>query len=532
MPSPIEITLQLLSKSKNKAAGRLLEDALASSDETVRQSAGREMVSSRGVKGLTDLIQRYDPSDEGTLQLFADNRDKMVPALRSVILGNEEQASRNAFRIMLSNEYFEMIPTLLTIFSERGDRLSGDSPLSEVILHLIEKYIQALENRRQRKYMFGVIMPDIVKALSQALIDHHRTDPPLILNVFLMLFPYFPEEQRDIAKVLRNPSLPAYLSIYKILLSENPPQAFRFVYHCLDNLDPPQLALSVFAKRHDIAFLERMFKAIGEHLSQELIDNLKRIQRFEWLDQLRVILAQLDEIAQRGFVLVVNHSQLSPEERTGLLFDIFRYTKSGGRLAVLETLASEPGERIDHLVWQACDDPSPDVQAEALKLLRQRDLPKASLKILQYAASPHDVVRNVVQHLLPEFRFGRFIDMFDQLGEEQRQAMFKMVKRIDPNLVEEITYQFENGDMATKAKTLLCIEYGELVPTFEESLCTMLMKESNATLRGRAAKLLAAGHRELSRSTLVQAFHRDASPDVRAIAKESLENRPTPWEVK
>jgi len=60
----------------------------------------------------------------------------------------------------------------------------------------------------------------------------------------------------------------------------------------------------------------------------------------------------------------------------------------------------------------------------------------------------------------------------------------------------------------------------------------LLMNAEKPAVRVKVATLLAAGRREFSRGTLVQAFHRDTHPDVRAAAKQSLENRPTQWEVQ
>ncbi len=529
MSHPIDKTLQLLGKSKNKAASRLLESALSSSNETVRRLAGRELVSSRGVRGLTELIQHTDHPDENTLVVFDEYREKTFAALRGAVVSKDPQLCRNAFRIILARQYFEMLPSLLRIFLDGTTEPGTDSPLLEVIDSLFNKYLLALENGRQRRFLYGTVLSDLLRVLSKALTDYRRNDPPLVLYLFLRLYPFFPEEFREMEKIPRNPSLAVYTAIYKLLLNDDAGTAFEFVFHCLNNQDPPPLAMTILSKRYDIPFLEKVFAALEESVSPTFTENLKRTPHLEWVDKIRVILAQLENAPQKGLVAIVRFAGLPIEEKQSLLIDILRHGKPLGRLAALEALSASSGERIDQLVWQASEDVDPEVQSAALKLLKKRELPKASIRILQFADSPHALVRETVQSLLPDFRFSRFLDTFDQMSDEQRQMMFKLIKKMDPNLVEEIRHQLQSGEPVQRAKSLLCVEYGEMVTDFEEELCSVMMKADNPTLRMKAAQLLAAGRREHSRGMLVQAFHRDPVQEVRTAAKESLEKRPAPW---
>ena len=532
MPSPIDKTLQLLGKSKNKAAARLLESALSSSNELVRQAASHELVFNRGIRGLAELIERTDRPDEVVLALFDQHRGKMIAALRSAVVSTNERHNLNAFRIILHQRYYEILPTLLTIFIERGDDWDTDSPLAEVIDSLSIQYVQALDHGRQRRFLRDGVLGDIMRVLTPALLGFHRNDPLLIPTLFLRLYPFFSEKQRDVTKILRNPALPVYMAIHKLLQSEDIQTVYRFVFHCLGNPDPPPLAQTTFSKRIDVPFLEKMFEAVGETMPRDFADNLKRSQYFEWFDKLRVILDQLENASQKGLVDVIKHVNMPLEGKLSQLIDILQYGKPAGRLASLNLLATFSGERIDQQIWQSCDDVDPNVQSAALVHLRRRELPKAALRIIQCADSPHAIVRETVQSLLPEFRFDRFLATFDQMSVEQRSMTFNLIKKIDQNLIEAIRHELQFGEPVQQAKSLLCIEYGDMVVTLEEELCTLLMRSETPALRVKASQLLAAGRRELSRGTLVQAFHRDISPDVRAAAKESLENRPTPWEIK
>ncbi len=121
------------------------------------------------------------------------------------------------------------------------------------------------------------------------------------------------------------------------------------------------------------------------------------------------------------------------------------------------------------------------------------------------------------------------METFEQMTEEQRRLMFRIARKLDPGTIDELTRMLTVGDALDQTKALLCAEYGELSGVLEDPLCVVLAEAKLPSLRTKAADLLAGGQREASRSALVQAFHRDSSPEVRAAAKASLEKRPTPW---
>jgi hypothetical protein len=108
--------------------------------------------------------------------------------------------------------------------------------------------------------------------------------------------------------------------------------------------------------------------------------------------------------------------------------------------------------------------------------------------------------------------------------------MFNIVRQLDKQTSAELSKLLSTGEPMARAKALLCIDYcRDIVPLVEEALCDILARDELSKLRCKAAEQLVAGRREESRTTLVQALHRDGDPEVRAAAKISLENRPAYW---
>ncbi|MDR1963408.1 MAG: hypothetical protein LBQ50_06490 [Planctomycetaceae bacterium] len=530
MTKGIHTTILTLTQSKNKAVIPLLEKALDSSSNAVRKAAGNQLIALNGAKGVLKLISKFDPADETLVDLFNSNRERVFPALRTAISGNDPQLARNAFRIVYTQRFFEILPSMLNAFLNQDKTEAENASLSEGILKLVAKYVQALEERKNRRRLQKTVLSEIVGVLANGLRDFHRNDPDLFLIVFLQLAVFLTEKHSVLTKLLYNPSSALHAVIRRLLFTGKEPYLFRFVVHCLDNPNPPPIALTVFSKRFDIPFISYFLKNLEEPVSVSLKTNLAGLQQIEWLVAFHDLLEQLDEQAQSGLVILVQNLGFPDNEVQAKLLDLFHDGNGKSRVAALAALARFPGEQMDQLVWDACGDTDPNVQAAALSLLGRRNITNANFRILQFANSSHQIVQETIQKLLPDFRLPRFFEMFDQLTEEQRRSMFHVVKVLDPQIVSELSQILVIGEPREKAKALICIGYGGMVLPLEDSLCGVLAKGEMPAIRNKAAELLAAGQRELSRSTLVQAFHRDPDPTVRATAKNSLEKRPAYWE--
>ncbi|MDR0609930.1 MAG: hypothetical protein LBG58_07465 [Planctomycetaceae bacterium] len=530
MPSSINITIQTLAQSRNKSAIPLLEKALDSSSKGVRKSAGNQFINFTGVKSVWKLINKFDPSDEIIINIFNSHREKVFSALRAAITGEDPYLARNAFRVIYTQRYFEILPAMLTAFLDQDRSEEEDTSLSEGILKLIEKYVLALEERKNRRRFNEMVLSEIVAVLLRGLKDFHRNDPDLFVLVFLQIYPFLTDKHSALTKLLHVPSSAFYGVVHRSLLSGREPYIFRFFVHCFSNTNPPQVALTVFSKRFDMPFIAYFLKSLEKPISTPLKINLAVVRPIEWLNSFRSLLDRLDEQAQAGLALLVQNVGFSENEVKSKLLDLLHYSKPQSRLEALTALAQFSGEEIDQLIWDAGGDSDPNIQANALVLLSKRDIQNANFRILQFANSPHEIVRETIQKLLPDFRLSRFFEMFDHLTEEQRRSMFNVVKILDSQIIDELSRILIVGEPRDQAKALLCIDYGSIVLPLEDSLCGVLAKGELAAIRVKAAELLAAGQRDLSRSTLVQALHRDPDPTVRATAKSSLEKRPPQWE--
>jgi hypothetical protein len=406
--------------------------------------------------------------------------------------------------------------------------------LNNDLLRFVNKYTDALEKNdpAEHQLLFNSILPEFSKMLVQKVKAYPFSRHELTLTVYLRLYPFFTEvgNDRDLSLHLRLSTSPVYAATYRRLLKESEPYLFQLITRCLDRLNPPQIVSQILAERSDIPFLDALFKSIKKPLSLELKTNLANLAPPAWISQITSFLKEFDVDAQSGLVLFFQSIPLPPAELQMSLQSIFEHGSGAARVTALSALAAFDSVEIDRFIWDAVGDADPMVQIEALTQLSTRDVPNIPARLVQFADSPQPEVRDTIQKLLPNFRFSRFLQTFDQLDDNQRRRMFNIVRQLDKQTPIELSEMLHTSEPLVRAKAILCIDFcPDVVPQVEDALCDVLATDEMPTLRAKAAELLIAGRSEASRSLLVQAFHRDSHPDVRAAAKNCLENRPTSW---
>jgi len=534
MPSGIDLTLQVIAKSKNKAAAGLLESAFQSTSKTVRKLAGKVLAARRSGQGLETIIRNFDPSDPECVQLVSDNREKLIPGLNGALVGKDIPLARQAFRLAYTQNFYEVLPTLAAYCLGPGNQEQSGTSIQPDFLKFLGKYAAALEKSDpvEHTLLYNTLLPEFSKILVQKVKEYRFTRHELTLTVYLHLYPFFMEAgiDRDLYLQLRLPNSPVYVATYRRLLQASDSYLFRLMTRCLDRLNPPPVVAQILSERADIPFLTAIFKSIKKPLSLELKTNLANLPPLPWVGQIDAFLDKFDAEAQSGLVLLLQNIKLTEDELQTCLLKIYEHGNKEGRLAALTALAQFTCATTDRVFWDAAGDSDPAVQVEALTQLNSRDVPGTASRIMQFVESPHEEVREVIPKLLPNFRFSKFMQTFDQLDEERRRRMFNVVSRLDKQTPEELTKMLQTGEPMLRAKALLCVDYcRDIVPQIEDALCDVLAHDDMPRLRSKAAEQLVAGQRNESRMTLVQAMHRDSNADVRAAAKKSLENRPTRW---
>lgn len=529
MRGGFEKTIRALTRSNNRAAADLLQRAMNSSHEGVRRTACLEVISSKGSPLILEFIRHIDTLDETVREILEENPAKLATPIRIALLGKERLMQKNAIRAALTFRVYDLIPILLNILvPDRSEsRPQTDVPLEELLIRLTRQFVADIQQQNITASLQNYIISETTMILHRIVRNYRRSDDPVALKVFLLIGRYIHDRELKSDPAFRNPMHPIYAALAGILQTEKETYVFEFILESLHAREVPGLVLAAISNRIDIHFLLYLFEELGPDFSPEVLDNLARIHRLEWITQIRPLTSRLTDRGQETLVALLRSTRLPNEEIYLACRQIYQYGKSHGRSAALFEMATSPLEEVDELLLEASEDVEPEVRATALRLLRARNHPQATMKLLKNIDSPDQGVREVVQGLLPEFRIHRFLEMYDLLNDEQRAVTFKIVRKVDPHTNEVLSQEIQTGSTVKKARALKCIELGKLAPQMEEPLCSLLLHGESAPLRIKAAELLSQGRREISRLTLMQAFHNDESYDVRVVAKSSLEIRET-----
>ena len=527
MPIGYEQTIRVLAKSNNRAASELLKLAMDSSHDGIRKSACAEIISIRGPKAVLEYLQNLNTLDDHIREILAANPAKLVAPIRTAFLGKDHALQKNAVRATLQFKVYDMIPALLFMLSDRTEgKMKTSVPIAELLIRLVKQFIKDIENNEISEAMQGYVLQDTKQHLLRSLKNFQRSEDTTCIKVFLLLGRYIQQDPEfNAAELFRNPTHPVYTALAGMVQTENDEFIYQFIVESLEAPKVPGLILAALSNRTDLPFLQYLFENMDSPPSSFFQANLQRIHRFDWIASLRTLLPHFSEKAQQRLLELLKFSDLPHEEVYKVCRQIFQFGKSAGRCAALVEIANVSLEESKEIVTEAIDDDDPNVQATALRQIRKLHSTQGMMLILQKIDSPHPVVREAVKMMLPEFQIRRFLNSFDQLNDEQRVQTLKIIRRIDPTLPEVLAVEIQGDNAVMKARALKTIEIGNLVGLLEEPLCAVLLQDTTAVLRVKAAALLADGKREISYHSLLQATHKDTSLDVRLTAKASLEKR-------
>ncbi len=225
----------------------------------------------------------------------------------------------------------------------------------------------------------------------------------------------------------------------------------------------------------------------------------------------------LDEAEQHSLVQMVMASGIKRLDVFKTIEHLLRYGKPGGRRAASVALARFNGAEANALALHALDDADPQVQAAILGQVRQRGIPGALLRLVEFADSPHEVVRQAARDSLGEFSFDRFLAAFDMLDDQVRQSTGELVRKINPEATAGLVEEMQSRSRTRRLRAVgVAISMG-VVPDVEATIIELLADDDHV-IRSEAARALGTSNSAISRQAL-----REALLDRSIVVQESAE---------
>ena len=516
----LNTTFDLLSKTENEAAVRVLIPSLESPHTRIQEEALRAILTRRSPAGHREIIRRLHTVDDRWKEIIHEHRGRMTPTLRDALLGSDRQMCVNGCLAAVMFREYDLIPALINAVQDQTN--PNAKIVGETLLELVETLYSALAgprdyaDRRNPQLVRTHVLSSLELSLQRFGVHNRRE----IVEAFLILVN---RDNVTLKRVLADPHHAAFLVLVDLLSNSSRPGVMRLLLGFLDDPHPPSAALSVLVKRCDLKFIKYLLRKIGREPSATAAPNLRRIDSIRWLGRGPAILDQLDDIAQHGAVTLVMTCGIPRMEAYGVIEPLLIHGKPRGRRAAADALAQFNGTEANNLSLEVLDDPDPQVQANVIVQLRHRGIPGVLPRLIEMVDSPHAVVRQAARKSLAEFSFKRFLGAFDMLDDEVRQGTGMLVKKIDPQTIPQLKAEMESPVRTRRLRALVVARVIDAVKQLEQTLI-MALKDDDHMVRVEAAISLGKCDSPASLDALKEALA-DNSHAVREAVQKSIEQR-------
>ena len=238
--------------------------------------------------------------------------------------------------------------------------------------------------------------------------DQHRHRE--LVEAFLLLTT---RENVVLKKILRDPRHPSYLVVLDVLNQSTRTGIVRLILNFLQDRFTPSTVLRVIARRRDPMFLRHALRRSESQPTDEVQNNLRRIESIGWLRHDFSMLDSLTDPEQEAAVQMAVHSGHNRLDVFEVLKHILQHGKACGRQTAAQALATFGGVDANQLALDGLEDSDPLVQAHMVAQLRERGIPGAISRLIQLIDSPFEAVRSAAQKSLTEFNFARYLSLFD-----------------------------------------------------------------------------------------------------------------------
>jgi HEAT repeat protein len=428
----LQKTFHVLATTSNACAEATLISALDSRGAEIVSAAARAILVRNSVLGQEALLEHW-PTLKGLIApVMTQFPGRMVRVLTKRLENLDLERAQIAMSAAVEIFEFDLIPKLLPHAENRRSAIhkDADSTLLALVKQLFDETHgrRTYVNKRDPQLARSRVVNDLENSLGR--FEKHRSTT--ILTCFFTL------AGRDNAHVVRLLSQSTeggvvQQEVIKLLRTSDSPGVMKLLASFLDDPSPPLAGLQLAAERTDSAFVEECLKRIANGDQDQLGRNLKRISNWAWLEKGPAGWKSLYEGEQSAAVAWLILSGIDEDKKLATLEWVLNHGRVGARIRAAEALENLKGDKANSLVQGHLGDDDPRVRAALLSQLRVREIPGALSRLIASLVDTDPVVRKAVQKQLPEFKFRRYLDLFDSMDPEVQQANGKIVKRVDPD---------------------------------------------------------------------------------------------------
>ena len=507
-------TLDLLAKTPNEAAIGLLIPALDSADTTVQEGALRAILDRRSPTGQREVLKRLHTAGDRWRQIIVERGGRMTHGLRDAVLSTDLQMCRNGCQAIVWFHEYDLVPALITAAE---DESHPNADLAAATLVELADLLYAelagprdYSNRRDPQ----LVRRHFTTSLEGSLLRFMKHSRREVVGAFLVMAS---RDNAVLKQILQDPHHAAYLPLVDELLHNARGGVVRLLLSFLDDPHAPSSAITVLARRGDLKFVQHLLRKIGFEPSTAAAQNLKRIEIIGWVRNDEQLIDRLDEAEQHSLVQMVMASGIKRLDVFKTIEHLLRFGKPSGRRAAAAALAKFNGAEANALAVQALEDTDAGVLAAILTQVRKRGIPGALQRLVEFADSPHEIVRQAARESLGEFSFERFLAAFDMLDDHVRHSTGALVRKINPEAIPGLVDEMQSRSRTRRLRGIgVAIAMGAVGDV--EAAIIDLLSDDDHVIRSEAVRALGHSNTPTSRQAL-----REALLDRSIVVQESAE---------
>ncbi|WP_428303799.1 HEAT repeat domain-containing protein [Lacipirellula sp.] len=514
---PLQRTIDALAKSHNEAATPALIAALGTQSIEVFDGVVRALCARRSKVGHLAVLRYWEVLTPSQKLIVEKGRCRMGVALREALLDGDDKLFGAAYEFVEASGDYDLVPTLVMVAEQTcGER--ADAAVS-LTLNLVDQLCRWLA--AEREPVLGrdpeTIRYCVLESLERSVEryrQHHRTE---LLEAFVVLAG---PDSKLLRSILESPHHPCHQSIVKSLTASISPSMLRLLTTMYAYREAPPAVRNVVAKRTDQPFIDAFLAIPLDSKNALLQRNLIRTKGIACCEANPAILAQLTDEQQATAMRMLAASGTSEDHKLSLAEILMKHGPVEGRIAACEALRTINGQRANQLALQALQDEHGEVQAAAVRQLRERRIPGAMNKLLELVQSPIEAVSSAARDALWEFMFDNFVARFDLLDESARRDMGVRVALVDQTSVARLAAELANPARRHRLRAIEMAAAMGLLPKLADALIERLQDEDHM-VRTAAADALQYCTADDVRNALLAAIG-DSSVAVQMAARNSL----------
>ncbi len=519
MPTPLQLTFEMLAKSRNDAATAVLVATLDAQDQALVDGAVLALVRRRNKAGHKAVLSRWHTLAPALKQAIDKNEGRMGGALHDALLGSDNQLFANACDVAHESGEFDLAPTLITVAEQVDGTRSRVA--TQLIIEMVERLVHGQFGEgdgggfsRTPETIRKRVLDSLERSVERFMVHGRRE----LIEAFVVLAG--PESQ-SLRTILESMHHPCYQTVIDMLNMSTNPGVLTLITDFLAADEAPTAVRAVAARRTDAAFVTTLL-AMPLLPTPGLVKNMGRIKAFACLASPEAVCKRLAPAAQAAAMRIVAMSGAAEETKVSFAAAVLARGAEPARVAACQALEPISGARSNELILAALSDPDGDVQATATRQLRSRHIPGTLAKLIELVASPHEAVQTAARESLAEFSFENFLARYETLDDDTRRTTGTLVALIDVSALHQLKQEMASLVRRRRLRAIEVAEVMGVTARVADALVERLDDEDHM-VRAAAAGALGDCTAMDVRDALVAALG-DRSHAVVSAARDSLRN--------